>query len=328
MRRRAGSEAGWHRVNEGSAAEGQSSAAIEQLQALLAASVQLKRWWTWTMVAAAVLSTLRVERVANGDLGVTFRLTALTAILLALIWLPAVLRVIVVGGGSIKTPAGEATTRGLLDVLGSLDAETKRDTLPSVLAALTSPEAFASSEDRAAIRVMRREVAAELAAASAPLRLGGVREGLHRYAREYERVRETEPPGHERTMRLTTLTAEARALARTVPLSTVDIRHLLDSGGEGDRVIALVLAQDQPDARLFDLINDAIRNSRSAFEQYHALGAAYEMLALLSVDSRRQLLRTLEAVLSEPRFGIEEDASRKRLVEALSRQIRAEARSD
>jgi hypothetical protein len=181
------------------------------LRLLIGLSTQVVRWWAWVMAAAAVLSTLTVERGANGQVTGGFRLTALTAVFAAMTWLPATLRLIGMTGGSIKTPAGEATTRGLLDVLGSLDPETTRDTLPAVIAALTSPEAFASTRDRTAIRAMRITLADDLAGASEPIN-GGVRQGIERYAHEYERLRAEVEPGHDRTLQMTTLTAEARAL--------------------------------------------------------------------------------------------------------------------
>jgi hypothetical protein len=80
------------------------------------------------------------------------------------------------------------------------------------------------------------------------------------------------------------------------------LRHLLDNGSDGERVIEFALAQDQPDVRLFDLVADAVENSHSAFEQYHALGASYEMLDYLDPGQRRQLRRTLESVVGNPRY--------------------------
>jgi hypothetical protein len=290
-----------------------------QLDAVLASFMRPHRWWPRAMMVATVLSTVDVSRSATGDVAWSFRLSALTAGLLALIWLPTLLRLLIVSGGSIKTPAGEASTRGLMDVLGTLTAETKRETIPSVLAALTSPEAFAGAGDRVAIRGMRRELSAELATATDG---GSARERLDRYAEAYEELRAGDAPGHDRTQRMTRITAEARALARTKRLSCDEVRELLASGSDGERVIALSIAQDQPDKRLFDLVDAAIRDSRSAFEQYHALGAASEVLADLDPGQRVRLRETLTAIEADPRSGVAADPGRSTLVDAMLRRLR------
>src|SRR3954447_16169316 len=114
--------------------------AIQRMRAVLAVAMEVSRPWTIAMIVAAALSAAHINVTADGDVSGDARLTALTAVFVGLIWLPPLLRVIGLAGGAIKTPAGEATTPGLLDVLKSLDANTKRERLPSVVATLTSPE--------------------------------------------------------------------------------------------------------------------------------------------------------------------------------------------
>ena len=125
------------------------------------------------------------------------------------------------------------------------------------------------------------------------------------------------PPGRERTLKMTSLTAEARAVARATPLALVDLQNMLATGGQGERVLALAVLQDQPDPRLFPLVSAAIASSASAFEQYQALGAAYELAAMLNERQREELARVLDAALEDPQRAIHADASRARLVEAL-----------
>lgn len=275
--------------------------------------------WSIGMVCLIVASLVRVNVKHGGVTSLDFRLTSLTVAFAALVWLPALLRTLVVAGGSIKTPAGEASTRGLLELLGELDPETKLRTHPAVLAALTSPEALLGGESRREVREIRK--ALELQYAFARPSTGGIREQLDEYAREYERLRAEVPPGRDRTMKMTTVTAEARAVARVAPLATANLRHLLESDSEGDRVIGLSLAQDQPNPRLFDLVVEAVEQSRSAFEQYHAMGAAYEMLPLLDGEQRRALKAVIETALRDEERAIGSDASRSRLAEAILSEL-------
>jgi hypothetical protein len=95
---------------------------VEQVGELLRVRFRVPRAWLLAVVAAAaVLSDFEVTRDAQGHLAVGFRVTATTMALVALVWLPALLGVFAVAGGGLKTPAGEATPGGLLDVLKALD---------------------------------------------------------------------------------------------------------------------------------------------------------------------------------------------------------------
>jgi hypothetical protein len=67
----------------------------------------------------------------------------------------------------------------------------------------------------------------------------------------------------------------------------------------------------------------AIGRSRSAFEQYQALGAAFEALPLLDPDERRMLEDALRQALEDPDRAIEEDASRSQLVDAMLLELRS-----
>src|SRR4051812_173776 len=96
------------------------------------AAVMMKVSWPWValMVVAAVVSTIHLDISERHKLSGSIAVTSLTAVLLALIWLPALLRVLGVAGGGVKTPAGEATTPGLARLFDAVDPEMKRDTLP------------------------------------------------------------------------------------------------------------------------------------------------------------------------------------------------------
>lgn len=286
---------------------------MERADAVAQMALKVPRVWAVGMAAAAVLSAATVDVSEGGEVSGSFHPTTLTALLFALIWLPALLRVIALAGGAFKTPAGEAATGGLLEVIDRLDPDAKRNALPPLLAALSSPEGFIDPRTRP-IRIELEEQFAAVAPR-------GVRESLDDYARAYDEVRATTPPSDERTLRMTTITAEARAMASAVPLTTTDLQNMLSSDRDGDRVIALAVVQDQPDPRLLPLVMSAIRESRSAFEQYQALGAAFEMIRHLNEDERKELRDVLDAALEDPTRGIGEDASRARLVAAIRREL-------
>src|SRR4029077_4099769 len=108
---------------------------LSDLRSLLGTVMLIPRVWIVVVGVAAVASAFGIS-FKQGALEVTFQLTAITATLIALAWLPALVQIVALGGGGVKTPAGEATTGGLLDVLQSLTPETRREALPAVIAAL------------------------------------------------------------------------------------------------------------------------------------------------------------------------------------------------
>jgi hypothetical protein len=299
--------------------QAQSELAVERFHGFSALVMQVSTPWASTMIVAAVISTLHIDVSPDHKVSGSVGVTSLTALLLALVWLPPLLRILGIAGGGVKTPAGEATTPGLAHVFEWFDAEVKRETIPAVLAGLNSPNVVTDPERRSDTRALRRDLEFQLAAVTP--HAGGVREALDSYAREYESLRTRMPTGRERTLRMTSLTAEARAIARTAPLATVDLRNMLETGSDGERVIALAVAQDHPSARLFDLICGAILRSRSAFEQYQALGAALEVLLLLDTDQRHRLAAVIESALSDSERDIRDDASRRQLAEALLAEL-------
>jgi len=96
-------------------------------------------------------------------------------------------------------------------------------------------------------------------------------EQLIAYAQEYESVRQSMPPGGDRTARMTTIMAQARELTEQVSFMSSDIGDLFESGSEGKSIVALTLLQAIPYPTCFDIVLRAIYGSKSAFEQYVAL---------------------------------------------------------
>jgi hypothetical protein len=277
------------------------------------------RPWLALVLFAAAVSTIRLNFGGGHSVSGAVSVTALTAVLFALIWLPALLRVLAIAGGGIKTPAGEATTPGLGSLFNSVDPATKRETFPSVLAALTSPGVLANPREHDESRVLRREIGTQLAAVT-PVNEDPLQE-LERYARDYENLRESEPPGDERTRQMTRLTAEIRAIAIALPLSSGDLERMLEQGQDGDRIVALAVVQDRPELSLFDGICRAILESHSAFEQYNALVAMLEMVPLLDLGRQRRLAGVLRSLHDDPVRAVDHDSSRASLVATLERWL-------
>jgi hypothetical protein len=105
------------------------------------------------------------------------------------------------------------------------------------------------------------------------------------FAASYERLRESLAPGPERTGKLEDIVAEARAAARRRRYEPAEVRH----GTPGNRIFALGLMQEDPRLRDFDVAMDAIKHSRSAFEQYHGLHLAELMLPTLTPEHKKEL---------------------------------------
>lgn len=282
---------------------------------------RLPRAWVGLVMLLAVLSTLDITRNTEGDLSVRFHVTAVTAAILALAWLPAIVRAIVLTGGGVKTPAGEASTRGLMDLLRLVSPDMKREVLPPLAAALDSVEATAGSDERRAeARTARGDVERELQSSLASI--GVPTEVLHQHAHDYEAIRAEMPPGPDRTFRMGTLMSEVRAIAGLVGATDELVRGLYASGKDGDRVVALTLLEAEPLPQCLDIVLDGISNSRSAFEQFQALRAAEELLPLLDRADQLSLARVLaDEYMDLKGKGLKEDASRRYPVRQMLAQI-------
>jgi hypothetical protein len=109
---------------------GSADERAETVAAVARVVMKIPRPWVAFVVVAACLTACHVSVASDGNVNGSFAPGTLTGVLIALIWLPALLRVIAIAGGGVKTPAGEASTTGLLAVLDSLEPETKRNALP------------------------------------------------------------------------------------------------------------------------------------------------------------------------------------------------------
>jgi hypothetical protein len=112
-------------------------------------------------------------------------------------------------------------------------------------------------------------------------------------ASEYGAVRSSMPSGWERTMELERIVEEARRRAGERSFDPDEVRRWLREGDEGRRITALAMMQARPELQDFEAILAAIKDSRSAFEQYHALLVAEEMIDGLDQGQRRRLAQVI-----------------------------------
>jgi len=301
-------------------ASGEEARVVDSLRGLLREISRISPFWGAVVLLLALLSPFEITRNFEGEVAVQFHVTSVTAIVIALAWLPALVRAIVLTGGAVKTPAGEASAGGLFDLLRLLTPDTKREILPSLAAALDSAELANESVDtRGKARAARRDVERELRSSIGSV--DSVVERLDECGRRYESLRSTQPPGNERTLQMGALMAEVRALAGQVAITPRTVKERFGTGRDGDRVVALTLLEAVPLVQCLDQIIEGIRDSRSAFEQFQALRAAEEVLAILGPADRQRLADSLEAALHDPEKGIDEDPSRLFPIEQMLAEI-------
>ncbi|MGH3796321.1 MAG: hypothetical protein ACRDRT_12445 [Pseudonocardiaceae bacterium] len=137
-------------------------------------------------------------------------------------------------------------------------------------------------------------------------------------ATDYRSVRTTMRPGPERTRRLEEVVARARRLAASEPFAPAEVLRSLREGGEEDRIVALVMMQGNRELRNFDAALEAITDSRSAFEQYHAMRLTVAMIDDLDPAQRQRLA---EAIKAQRGWRFHRDTDRWRLSEDILRRI-------
>ncbi len=268
---------------------------LEQIHRLMRMMLSVPRGWLACVGVAAVASLVQIDRAVGGGLAFELHVTDTTVLLLALAWLPALLAIVALAGGGLKTPAGEATTTGLLQVLQVLDVTARQAILPPLVAGLEQAETVIHPGERDQFRTLRQEAEGELAAL--PLDAQAAQQELDRLAVAYDTVRAQEPPGGARTMNMSELVVRARVVAVKARLSEQELHERCVRFGEappGERIVTLTLieALDQHDC--FPAVLSGIGHSRSAFEQYRALRVAQRLLPSLDATRRAQLLQVID----------------------------------
>ena len=175
-----------------------SADTVEQVKGLVAGALEISKPWAIFIAVVAIASAFDLSHSAGGDAVLSFQISTTTVLLLSLIWLPSLVRVIAMTGMKFETPAGEAATPGLLDLFKDLSPETKREALPSVIAAFDMVAAE-QPQQRVAAREARDDLESQLAAAEP--RADGSKDILRHRGEEYEQLRDDLDPGPERTSR-------------------------------------------------------------------------------------------------------------------------------
>jgi hypothetical protein len=136
-------------------------------------------------------------------------------------------------------------------------------------------------------------------------------------ASDYRSVRSSMPSGRERTHAMERVVERARRLATQESFEPAEVQRWLREGTDEERITALAMMQARGDYRDFGAVLSAIEYSRSAFEQYHAMLLAAEMIADLEATQLRKLSDTVKA---QRDWRLRRDSGRWRLSEEILRR--------
>lgn len=118
---------------------------------------------------------------------------------------------------------------------------------------------------------------------------------LIQIARLYEQTRQAMQAGDSRTQRMTELIDAANSCARyTSSAESANFLNKFNTESDGYRIVALGLAEASPSGKI-RLAIDGIQNSRSAFEQYHALMVAESLIGEITPSERSQLQKAIQS---------------------------------
>jgi hypothetical protein len=274
--------------------------------------------WAIAMVIVAVVSAVDLSRAPNGDLAFHVGVDVVAIGAIALIWLPALLRLLSITGGSLKAAGVEASAGGLLSSSDLID------TLANIRTG--TEQLDKDSPDAADPTEVARKVNAEvnrIAEHYLPPEEAINDEALSAIARRYEEIRRTQPAGHDRTVAMTRCVNEARVRAKADRGAARDrAMRLLPSGAAGDRIVGLALIEEAPDAAALEQVLPRFTNSSSAFEAYQALVAVIRLAPLLSPEQRREAIAAIEHEKTDPRRkNIMKDVSLPGLIEDALRAL-------
>ena len=273
------------------------------------------------MILMAVLTSISVTRVQDGRYVVaSVSFGALALVSLALIWLPPVLRLLLLTGGSLKAAGMEASAAGLFT----------REQLVELLTRAKAVTTVREDDPNATLAIAElRDAVDRLALDALDSNEALSTDALRRLAMTYEQLRRDMPPGPQRTSAMTKIVNEARVRAATSPdLAKQRALKLLESRSQGDRIVGLALTQEAAPVAAFHGVLNLVRNSATAFEMFHALLALQEIGPWLDDAQRATAIEVLEAELDDPRgIGVREDPGLPSLIGRTLLQLRTESRS-
>ncbi|MFK4085196.1 hypothetical protein ACI2LF_13875 [Kribbella sp. NPDC020789] len=147
-------------------------------------------------------------------------------------------------------------------------------------------------------------------------KLTDLRAEMDSISRGYERARATEEAGLSRTVTLERKIAEARDQAMRGRHTAAAVSELFRSGQEGERIAALGMMQGNHKLVDADAIVAAISDSRSAFEQFHALRLAVIAWGELR-PPQQDLVMSAVTMQMQPDGYIQPGTDRRRLAQQL-----------
>jgi hypothetical protein len=153
----------------------------------------------------------------------------------------------------------------------------------------------------------------EAEAADALARLGS-------FAGSYDRMRASIPAGSRRTSMLDEQWEQARLDNLDRALTPEKVRDLFRKGSPGQRRAALRAIFDNPKLWDFNLVRDAIQESKSGDEQYRALFVMRANVDRLNDDEKSKLLHVLEAWRDHE--WIRDDPARRFLINEMLGKLR------
>ena len=110
----------------------------------------------------------------------------------------------------------------------------------------------------------------------------------------FDLLRAVMPSSGDRTGALEGLLDAARNHAASADVTQPQVSRMFrDATADGERVMALAMMQGRPSAVDPSAVLEAIRNPRSAFEQYHALRVAELAWSLLAAERRTAVLEAI-----------------------------------
>ncbi len=276
-------------VNKLDTEENNNQISREAVEWLLKRIIQLPKNWLIITSIFILISTFQISW--NGkETSFKFQVTNTTAVFLALLWLPSVLKIFALTGGAVKTPAGEITGSSMMPMLRSLTG----DSLGFLIEQTKLAEDVAPPQQQLELRQVRQEWQ-KVYASRIPL--SEAQQQLERLGERYKELRNTMPSGAQRTFEMESLAGRMRALAPQVDFSAQEVKNLLQSHDQGKRLVGLSVAEWSGDSIYFDSVLHLIAHSETAFEQICALRAAEKMVSKLDIHQKKDL----KAVLIEQR---------------------------
>jgi hypothetical protein len=290
----------------------------ETLEGLLAVVMQIPPLWMAVITVVALLSSVEIDHASENGWGVHFEISAITLGAVALVWLPALLRLLSLTGGKLKGAGLEVSSEGLMGSPERMisDLTVIRSEAEEVTRRSPSLETEHMSRGiQHQVDLMASEYLGAARAVST--------EAIQRLSAEYEAVRSRMPSGDARTIEMTRIVNEARVRASANRDAAARAAgKLLRSRREGDRIVGLAFVQEAGGAyRLSDVIQ-RVESSSSAFEMFHALVALREIEPGLELHQAESAAGVLKKEKTDPRgVGVMQDANLPRLIDDVVRSL-------